>query len=94
MTFAVVAGGWQPVSPIVLGVTRELEGEAERDLRRYQRGLFDGVARLYDATRPGHAGDFAGFVTAPAGIGAGTPVLAAGCGTERLARAGGPLCGG
>lgn len=63
-------------------------------MRRYQRGLFNGVARLYDATRPGHAGDFAGFVTAPAAIGAGAPVVAAGCGTGRLARAGGPVCGG
>ena len=35
-------------------MTRETEGETERDWRRYQRGLFDGVARLYEATRPGY----------------------------------------
>lgn len=31
-------------------VTRETEGETERDRWRYMRGLFDQVARLYEAT--------------------------------------------
>jgi hypothetical protein len=31
-------------------VTRETEGKTERDRRRYMRGLFDQVARLYEAT--------------------------------------------
>jgi SAM-dependent methyltransferase len=65
-------------------VTRETEGEAERDRRRYQRGLFDGVARLYQATRPGYPQELATFVVATAGLGSGARVLEVGCGTGQL----------
>jgi 2-polyprenyl-3-methyl-5-hydroxy-6-metoxy-1,4-benzoquinol methylase len=62
------------------GVTRETEGETERDRRRYQQGLFDGVALLYEATRPGYPQELAEFVVATAGA----PVLGVGCGTGQL----------
>jgi ubiquinone/menaquinone biosynthesis C-methylase UbiE len=65
-------------------VTRETEGETERDRRRYKRGLFDQVARLYEATRPGYPPELAEFVAATAGIGAGAAVLEVGCGTGQL----------
>jgi SAM-dependent methyltransferase len=71
-------------------VTRETEGETERDWRRHQRGLFDGVARLYAATRPGYPQELADFAVTTAGAGPGSAVLEVGCGTgqltERLAR--------
>jgi SAM-dependent methyltransferase len=66
------------------GVTRETEGETERDRRRHQRELFDGVARLYEATRPGYPRELAEFVVATAGVGAGSAVLEVGCGTGQL----------
>jgi tRNA A58 N-methylase Trm61 len=65
-------------------VTRETEGETERDRRRHKRGLFDQVARLYEATRPGYPPELAEFVAATAGIGAGAAVLEVGCGTGQL----------
>ena len=49
-------------------MTRDTEGEAERERRRYQRGLFDGVARLYAATRPGYPAELAEFTVATAGL--------------------------
>jgi SAM-dependent methyltransferase len=63
---------------------RESEDEKERARRRHQRGLFDGVARLYAATRPGYPAELAGFVVATASVGAGDPVLEVGCGTGQL----------
>jgi ubiquinone/menaquinone biosynthesis C-methylase UbiE len=65
-------------------VTRETEDESERDRRRYQRGLFDGVARLYAATRPGYPEELAQFVVVTAGVAAGAAVLEVGCGTGQL----------
>jgi SAM-dependent methyltransferase len=62
------------------------EGAAERGQRRYQRGLFDGVAELYAATRPGYPRELAEFVAATAGLGPGDPVLEVGCGTGQLTR--------
>jgi len=73
-----------PALTYCFGVAEETEGEAERVRRRYQRGLFDGAARLYQATRPGYPRELAGFVAATAGAGAGTPVLEVGCGTGQL----------
>jgi ubiquinone/menaquinone biosynthesis C-methylase UbiE len=72
-------------------VTRETEGEAERDRRRHQRGLFDAVARLYEATRPGYPRELAEFVVATARAGAGSAVLEVGCGTGQLTRRLAPL---
>jgi SAM-dependent methyltransferase len=65
----------------------EAENETERAKRRYQRGLFDDVARLYQATRPGYPPELAGFVAATASVGAGDPVLEVGCGTGQLTEA-------
>ena len=65
-------------------MTRETEDATERDRRRYQRELFDGVARLYAATRPGYPPELAGFVAATAGAGPGAAVLEVGCGTGQL----------
>jgi ubiquinone/menaquinone biosynthesis C-methylase UbiE len=65
-------------------VTEQTEGDAERARRRYQRGLFDGVARLYEATRPGYPAALAEFLAATAGTGPGAPVLEVGCGTGQL----------
>jgi ubiquinone/menaquinone biosynthesis C-methylase UbiE len=72
-------------------VTRETEGETERDWRRHQRGLFDGVARLYAATRPGYPRELADFAAATAGAGPGSAVLEVGCGTGQLTERLAPL---
>jgi len=67
--------------------TEETEGETERARRHYQRGLFDGVASLYQASRPGYPPELAAFVAATAAVGAGDPVLEVGCGTGQLTEA-------
>jgi ubiquinone/menaquinone biosynthesis C-methylase UbiE len=68
------------------------ETEPERNKRHFQRTLFDGVAGLYDASRPGYPASVVEFVAATAGIGPGDAVLEIGCGTgqltERLAELG------
>jgi len=65
----------------------ESEDETERARRHRQRGLFDAVARLYAATRPGYPPGLAQFVAATAGLRAGAPVLEVGCGTGQLTSA-------
>jgi hypothetical protein len=78
-------------------VTRETEDATERDRRRYQRELFDGVARLYAATRPGYPPELAGFVAATAGAGPGAAVLEVGltlAAEVTMARVRRPACGG
>jgi 2-polyprenyl-3-methyl-5-hydroxy-6-metoxy-1,4-benzoquinol methylase len=63
------------------------ESAAERERRRYQRGLFDTVARLYSATRPGYPPELAGFIADTAGTVTGSAVLEVGCGTGQLTEA-------
>jgi SAM-dependent methyltransferase len=65
-------------------MAQQTEGDAERAWRRHQRGLFDGVARLYQATRPGYPVELVEFVVSTAGVGAGAAVLEVGCGTGQL----------
>ena len=60
------------------------ETERERNKRHFQRTLFDGVAGLYDASRPGYPASVVEFVAATAGIGPGDAVLEIGCGTGQL----------
>src|SRR5262252_2060309 len=45
-----VAGGWLTVMDVAMGA----ETGPDRGRRRYQRTLFDAVAGLYQASRPGY----------------------------------------
>lgn len=65
-------------------MAQETEGDAEWARRRHQRTLFDGVARLYQATRPGYPAGLVEFVARTARVGAGAAVLEVGCGTGQL----------
>jgi ubiquinone/menaquinone biosynthesis C-methylase UbiE len=60
------------------------ETEDERGVRRLRRTLFDGVAQLYEASRPGYPSRIVDFVIDTAGIGTGSAVLEVGCGTGQL----------
>jgi ubiquinone/menaquinone biosynthesis C-methylase UbiE len=63
------------------------ETEHERVKRRHQRTLFDGVAQLYDDSRPGYPAEIVDFAVATAEAGAGSHVLEVGCGTGQLTEA-------
>jgi 2-polyprenyl-3-methyl-5-hydroxy-6-metoxy-1,4-benzoquinol methylase len=60
------------------------ETEEQRSKRHQRRTLFDGVADLYAASRPGYPGEIIEFLTATAGVGQGSSVLEVGCGTGQL----------
>jgi ubiquinone/menaquinone biosynthesis C-methylase UbiE len=60
------------------------ETEQERSKRRHQRTLFDSVAQLYEASRPGYPSEIVEFAVATAAVGAGSEVLEVGCGTGQL----------
>lgn len=60
------------------------ETDEERAWREARRVLFDTVADLYDATRPGYPGEVVTSLLGTAGIGPGAAVLEIGCGTGQL----------
>jgi tRNA G46 methylase TrmB len=63
------------------------ETDEQRRTRERQRGLFDGVAELYDATRQGYPAEIVDSIFTTAAIGQGTAaVLEIGCGTGQLTR--------
>lgn len=65
-------------------MTTAAETDPERGKRRHQRTLFDGVADLYQDTRPGYPDDLIEFVVSTAAIAASAAVLDVGCGTGQL----------
>ena len=62
------------------------ESPEQRRTREQRRVLFDGVAGLYDATRPGYPAEIVDAVAASAAIGPGAAVLEIGCGTGQFTR--------
>ena len=62
------------------------ESNLRRGKREQQRGLFDGVAGLYDVTRRGYPAEIVDAMLATATIGPGSAVLEVGCGTGQLTR--------
>jgi ubiquinone/menaquinone biosynthesis C-methylase UbiE len=67
-----------------VAVASETDGQRVR--REQWRCLFDGIAGLYDAARPGYPAEIVDAVCAIAGIGPGAGVLEVGCGTGQLTR--------
>jgi ubiquinone/menaquinone biosynthesis C-methylase UbiE len=60
------------------------ESEGDRDKRRHQRTLFDGIAERYEESRPAYPARVEEFVTATAALAPGAAVLEIGCGTGQL----------
>lgn len=75
-----------PVHAVCQAVTVAAETEEEKRKRRHQRTLFDGAARLYEATRPGYPDQVLEFTAATAGLTAGADILEVGCGTGQLTK--------
>jgi ubiquinone/menaquinone biosynthesis C-methylase UbiE len=62
------------------------ETQEQRRRREDLRGLFDGIASRYDASRPGYPAEIVDAVCASARISRGAEVLEIGCGTGQLTR--------
>jgi ubiquinone/menaquinone biosynthesis C-methylase UbiE len=62
------------------------ETQEQRRTREQRRVLFDSIAELYDATRPGYPAGVIDAVMANAALGPGAAVLEIGCGTGQLTR--------
>jgi ubiquinone/menaquinone biosynthesis C-methylase UbiE len=60
------------------------ESEQQRSKRHRRRTLFDGVATLYDSSRPQYPDELIEFVASTAGLGPNSRVLEVGCGTGQL----------
>ena len=77
-----------PTYPAVLGQTVVVAAETDeqRRKREQQRGLFDGVAGLYDATRQSYPAEIVEAILTTAATGSGAAVLEIGCGTGQLTR--------
>ncbi|MGD0245259.1 MAG: class I SAM-dependent methyltransferase [Streptosporangiaceae bacterium] len=60
------------------------ESEGDRDKRRHQRTLFDGIAERYEESRPSYPARVTEFVAATAALASGAAVLEIGCGTGQL----------
>ena len=58
----------------------------QRRKREQQRGLFDGVAGLYESTRQSYPAEIVDAILTTAAIGPGAAVLEIGCGTGQLTR--------
>ena len=78
------SAGWGSSAGQAVVVTGETQ--VQRTRREQRRGLFDGVAELYDATRRGYPAEIVDAVFANAAIGPGAAVLEIGCGTGQLTR--------
>ncbi|HEX5298437.1 MAG TPA: class I SAM-dependent methyltransferase [Streptosporangiaceae bacterium] len=65
-------------------MTTGTESEGDRDKRRHQRTLFDGIAQRYEASRPGYPTRVTEFVTTSANLAPGAAILEIGCGTGQL----------
>ena len=71
----------------MLGQTVEVaETDKQRRKREQQRGLFGGVAGLFDATRQSYPAEIVDAILTTAAIGPGAAVLEIGCGTGQLTR--------
>jgi len=62
------------------------ETAGQRARRERQRGLFDGIAGLYDATRASYPAEIVDAMLTTARVGRGAAVLEIGCGTGQLTR--------
>jgi ubiquinone/menaquinone biosynthesis C-methylase UbiE len=65
-------------------VVVKIESDQQRRKRHRQRGLFNGVAELYDDCRQGYPDEVVECMIETSGVSAGSAVLEVGCGTGQL----------